>query len=206
MILLKFQDAKFQARFGGIIQQAKNPRTILLSAGREVGTRLKAHFRARDKSSANHLSERRSHFWLAVSRTVQNPQMEGENTVSVTINHPAFAQKVYGGTIRAKVAEALTIPVEERAYGRTTATFEAETGLKLFLLRTGKGAFQSAVLAVKDDTARGFTVEYILTKSVTQQADPEALPDKSAMELAILARAQRVLDRQIADEKPDTNP
>jgi hypothetical protein len=203
MISLTFNDTKFQARFGGIISQAKNPRAILMNAGREVNTRLKQHFRMRDQTSANQLSDRRSHFWRAVARMVQNPEQENANTVRVTINHPAFAQKVFGGTIRAKAAEALTIPVEERAYGRTTATFEAETGLKLFLIRTGHGAFQNAVLAVKDDNARGFTVEYILTKSVTQSADTEALPDKTMLEQAILARAQRVLDRQLAQDNPD---
>ena len=203
MITFTISDTKFQAKFGDVISQAKNPKAILLNAGREVGNLLKKHFRMRDRTTPNQLSERRSHFWLAVSRTVQNPELENANTVSVTINHPAFAQKVFGGTIRAKAAGALTIPVEERAYGRTTQTFEQETGLKLFLLRTGKGAFQNACLAVKDNNAKGFTVEYVLTKSVNQKADTEALPDKTQLELAVLARAQKVLDRQLADENPD---
>jgi hypothetical protein len=76
--------------------------------------------------------------------------------------------------------------------------------LKLFLIRSGKGAFQNALLAVKDPDGRGFTVEYLLTKSVTQSADPEALPDKTALEQAILARSQRILDRQIAKENPES--
>ena len=196
MIGLGFNDAKFQAKFGDIIVQTKNPHRMLLGAGREVGSLLKRHFIRKDRTEPNQLSERRSNFWLAVSRTVQQPEMENPTTVSVTISHPAFAQKVFGGTIRAKAAGALTIPVEERAYGRTAHVFEEETGLKLFLLRTGKGAFQNAVLAVKDNSAKGFTVEYILTQSVTQQADPDALPPKSALESAILARSQKVLDRQ----------
>ena len=202
MITLRFEDTKFQAEFSRKIAAAKNPRAILLNAGRAVGNQLKAHFRERDKFGANRLSERRSHFWLAVSRTVQAPYVLG-NTVTVVVNHPAIAQKVYGGTIRAKASGALTIPVEERAYGRTPATFEAETGLKLFLLRTGKGSFQNAVLAVKDAGGRGFTVEYVLKKSVTQPADTEALPPKSALEAAILLRAQKVLDRQMAGQNPD---
>ena len=54
--------------------------------------------------------------------------------------------------------------------------------------------------------AKGFTVEYILAKSVTQKADAEALPDKTMLELAILARSQKVLDRQVQGETPDPNP
>ncbi len=200
MITLSFNDTKFQAEFSRKITAAKNPRAILMSSGRTVGNLLKRHFRQKDKSEANRLSERRSHFWLAVSRTVQNPYVLG-NTVTVTVNHPAIAQKVFGGPIRAKAAGALTIPVEERAYDRSTHTFEQETGLKLFLVKTGKGPFANAVLAVKE--GKGITVEYILTKSVTQKADTDALPPKSQLEAAILMRAQKTLDRQMADENPE---
>jgi hypothetical protein len=136
--------------------------------------------------------------------SVQAPVQESPTTISVSISDPRFAQKLFGGPITAKAAGALTIPVEEKAYGRTTSTFERETGLKLFLIRSGKGAFQNALLAVKDPDGRGFTVEYLLTKSVTQSADPEALPDKTALEQAILARSQRILDRQIAKENPES--
>jgi hypothetical protein len=199
-----FNDAGFKAEFGRKIDAARNPRRLLLAAGRTVGNELKKHFLARDHNEPNKLSERRSHFWEAVARTVQQPQMEDANTISVSVNHPAFAQKVFGGRIKAKLAGALTIPVEERAYGRTTHTFEAETGLKLFLLRTGKSKFQNAVLAVKDTNAKGFTVEYVLAKSVDQKADPDALPPKSALEAAILAASQRALDLQLADKASES--
>jgi hypothetical protein len=201
VITLAFNDTRFQSKLGSVISQAKNPRALLLNAGREVGNQLKKHFQQRDRDDANHLSARRSHFWLAVSRTVQKPVVSGY-TVTVVINDPRFAQKVFGGKIVAKEAGALTIPVEERAYDRTTQVFEAETGLKLFLIKSGKGAFQNALLAVKDDSARGFTVEYLLTPSVNQPADADALPFKPLLEQAILASAQRVLDLQIAAENP----
>ena len=208
MITFTFQDAKFQAEFSRKISVVKNPRSMLLNAGREVSRRLKAHFRERDKSDANQLSERRSHFWLAVSRTVQNPVLEGANTVTVSINDPRFAQKVFGGKIVAKAAGALTIPVEERAYDRTTAVFEQETGLKLFLLKAGgtaSNSLENALLAVKEDGH--ITVEYLLTKSVDQKADPEALPDKTTLQRAILARSQRMLDQQMAAANPESvNP
>jgi hypothetical protein len=201
MITLTFDDAKFNAEFSRKIVAARNPLTILRGAGREVVNQLRSHFDRKDHDEPNKLSERRSHFWLAVRDSVQNPEVSG-NTVTVTINHPDFAQKVFGGKIEAKEAGALTIPEEERAYGRSTRTFEAETGLTLFLIKTGKGAFGNAVLAVKDNNAKGFTVEYLLTKSVNQKADTDALPDKSVLETAILRRSQRTLDRQMASDNP----
>ena len=194
MITIVFQRAGFTRDFSQVVGKVKNPSELLAAAGRELGNQLKKWFRAKDISEPNQLSERRSHFWLAVARTVSAPEMITDNSVAVTINHPAFAQKVFGGIIRAKAAGALTIPVEERAYGRTAATFERETGLKLFLIRTGKGAFQNAVLAVK--AGKGLIVEYVLKKSVFQQRDPNALPVASQLEAAILARAQSFMNNE----------
>ena len=206
MIALQFQDGKFQADFGAIIAKAKNPKAVLLNSGRELGNQLRAWFRQRDKTNVNQLSERRSHFWLQVAQSVNQPQMEGPTKISVTISDPRFAQKLFGGTISAKAAEALTIPVEERAYDRTAATFERETGLKLILLKTGgsaANALENAVLAVADpNDPKRLTIEYVLTKSVDQKADPEALPPKAQLEAAILSRAQRVLDREM--QNPNT--
>ena len=196
MLTIRLDKAGFTADFNKKITTAKNPRSVMVNSGRELANQLKRWFRQKDRNEANPLSKRRSHFWMAVARSVSQPQQAGYNSISVSITDPRFAQKVFGGVITAKVAGALTIPVEERAYGRTAATFEKETGLKLFLLRTGpKGSFEKAVLAVKE--AGGLTVEYILKRSVTQEPDPTALPPESLLEEAILARAQKVLDNEL---------
>ncbi len=195
MIAITYNRSEFVTGFQAKINATKNPKGMLRAAGREVNRQLKRHFRAKDRTGANRLSDRRSHFWNAVARSVQNPELEGRNTVSVSINDPRFAQRLFGGTIRAKLASALTIPVEERAYGRTAQTFEAETGLKLVLIRSGHGAFANALLAVAE--GGGLTIEYVLTPSVTQQADPTALPAQSFLEAAILERSQAVLDTEI---------
>ncbi len=194
MIRVQINSGSFNKQLGALLSRTKNPTGMLKVAGRELANQLKKWFRGKDSSSANKLSERRSHFWLAVANSVQNPEQTGFNAISVSVNHSALAQKVFGGTITAKRSRALTIPVEERAYGRTAATFEHETGLKLFLLRSGKGNFQNAVLAVKE--GKGFQVEYILTRSVTQSADQTALPPKGELEKAILARGQSFLENE----------
>lgn len=199
-----FNDAGFKIEFAKRIDAAKHPRRLLMGAGRAVNNELRKHFLSKDRTGANKLSEHRSRFWDQVARSVNRPQMENSNTVSVTISDARFAQKVFGGRIKAKAAAALTIPVEERAYDKTTHTFEVETGLKLFLLKTGKSKFQNAVLAVKDANAKGFTVEYILTPFVDQKADVDALPPKNALEAAILVASQRALDLQLADKPAES--
>ncbi len=196
MISLVMKREGFTKDFSALLGRTKNPVGMLKVAGREVANQLKTWFRRKDREEPNKLSDRRSHFWLAVSRTVGNPVQTGPTAISVTVAHPAIAQKVFGGTIRAKIASALTIPVEERAYGRTAATFEKETGLKLVLIKNGKGNFRKAVLAAVEDGK--LTVEYLLTPSVHQDADPTALPPKSDLEAAILKRANSFLQNEQA--------
>jgi len=198
MIELSFNDTQFQFEFGQKIAAVKNPRALLLGSGREVANRLRSHFADRDSENINRLApDRREHFWLQVRQSVQPPVQETPVSISVTIADPRFAQKLYGGTITAKEAGALTIPVSPEAYGRTARTFEAETGLKIFLVKIGGGKgsrFENAVLAAKENGK--LTVEYLLTPSVDQEADPDALPQKSDLEEAILARADRMIFRE----------
>jgi hypothetical protein len=204
MIQVNYNRQEFTLELQKKLDAATNPRAVLMASGREVGNQLKDWFRKKDRDEPNKLSPRREHFWLQVSRSVQNPVIQGARTVSVTINDPRIAQKVFGGTITAKRAGALTIPVSEKAYGRTAATFERETGLKLFLLKkktgtpgrgqTGPSNLERAVLAA---VVNGhIEVEYLLTKSVTQGPDADALPPEKDLEAAILKRAQAVVDRQ----------
>ena len=210
-LTFRFEDAAFRRRLNEIVGKTKRPEGMMRVAGRELGNQLKKHFRRRDEDSPNHLSERRSHFWLEIGRSVNDPQLESPTMVSVSISDPRFAQKLFGGTIRAKEADALTIPVEERAYDRRADTFERETGLKLFIVKIGgtkANNLENAVLAVSDPASPNhITVEYLLTKSVDQKADTEALPEKAKLESAIIARCQKALDRELQTPgQTGTNP
>lgn len=198
MIALQVNRAGFNKQFNELLAQARNPVQVLLVAGRELANQLKAHFRTKDQTDPNQLSPRREHFWLQIANSVNNPEQSGYNAVSVRVSDPRIAQKVFGGTITAKRAGALTIPVSEQAYGRTASTFEQETGLKLFLIKVGgtkANSLTNAVLAAKVNG--GMEIEYVLRQSVTQQADRTALPETSELEKAILARAQTTLERQL---------
>jgi hypothetical protein len=209
VITITVDSQQFQADFAAKLSVVRNPTAMLKAAGRELGNQLKKHFRARDETNVNRLApERREHFWLAVAQSVQAPVQEGALSISVTILDPRLAQKIYGGAIVAKNARALTIPETEEAYGRTAATFEAETGLKLFLIKVGgtkSNALENAILAAK--TGGGLMVEYVLTPSVVQEADPDALPEMGLLEAAILDRAQSVLNNQMrADARAAFEP
>jgi hypothetical protein len=197
MIALASRSADFQKRFGDIVAKSKNPRSILAAAGREGGNQLKKHFREKDRTEGNTLApDRRSHLWNKIAQSVQAPVIS-DRAATIDVTHPIIPQKVFGGPIIAKRAKALTIPISGEAYGRSTATFEQETGLQLFVLKkkndpNGRGGLLAAA------EGQGIKVHYLLTPRVDQEADPTALPEPTEFAGRILARAMTVLVRQIA--------
>lgn len=207
MTTITLTDAGTTVRLEQLGAQVGDPAALAAVVGREGVNRVKAHFRAKHRREPNRLNPgRRQNFWLGVAQSVSAPVISaGGTTVTISISDPRFAQKVFGGTITAKRAGSLTIPVSPDAYGRTTKTFEAETGLKLFLLRVGRkggSKFGNAVLA----TARGggIQVEYVLRRSVTQAADPTALPDRAEFQAALIQRAEQWAARNAAEANGQT--
>ena len=197
MIAIRPDASDFKVRFGNIVASCRRPRAILAAAGREGGNLLKKHFREKDQTNINSLApERRAHYWLGVSRAVQAPVVEGDTAVSITIADPTIAQKVFGGTIVAKRVQNLAIPESPEAYGRSPAVFERETGLKLFVLHVGgtkSNGQENIILAAA--VGQGIQVEYLLTHSVDQKADPDALPEEKQFAESILAKALEVQER-----------
>lgn len=211
MILVKVDSSNLKAKLPILLQQARNPRQVLLGVGREAGNQLKIHFRGKERTNVNKLNpDRRQHFWRTVSQSVQAPELKGSTSVTVAINDLRFAQKLFGGTIVAKRFQNLAIPVSPDAYGRSASdghggpgTFTRETGLKLFVLRQGGTAANSkGTIILATERGAGIEVEYVLKYSVNQKADPTALPDMSAgspFETALINRGQTILERQIKD-------
>ena len=196
--MISIRTTGIEQRAATIVAKAKNPRAVLLGMGREGANVLKNHFRQKDRTDINRLNpNRREHYWLGVSRGVQSPVVPTPTRVEIDINHPSIAQKVFGGPIVAKRVRNLSIPESPEAYGRTPATFERETGLKLVVLKTGPK--QTLVLAALRGAGQ-FEIEYLLTPRVNQKPDPTALPDEGKFADAVIERGQKVLDRQNAEE------
>lgn len=188
---------------GALLETAKRPAVVLKAMGRKGGTLLKQHFRAKDKNEPNWLSSRRSHVWLEVADGVQNPVLNAQGTqVMIAINHPIIRQKVFGGIIKPKNADYLTLPRSEEAYNRTAETFEKETGLKLIFMRAHSG---TAFLGTVRKEGGPLQVEYVLRKSVNQKPDPTALPEMGAFKTALLEQARVTLERQLRGQNPETN-
>lgn len=198
MIAVRVNDRDASARLERIGMRVKNPRAMLAEVGRRAGNELKKHFRGRDREP-NKLGGARTHFWLQVSRSVSAPRPTGSFGVSgvrIDVTHPGIAQKVFGGRIVPKRAQALTIPVHPAAHGRRASVLQNE-GIRLFLIKTGPSRL--GVLAAKNpEGGKGFTVYYVLSRGVDQEADPQALPPQGALQAAAVDQAERHLARLTA--------
>lgn len=176
-------------RLREIAAQLANPVALYKDAGRRVANDLRKHFAELDQKESPQHGARSTHFWAEVRDATGNPVMESDG-VSVSVNHLAFAQKVFGGTISAKNGKWLTIPIDPQAHGRRVAVYEEETGNKLFRplgRRLLMAAIDGAVVPV-----------YALATSVVQEADPQALPSEEEIEGAVVDTAERHLARMLA--------
>jgi len=152
------RDAQANGRLGAVL-------------GRAAANELKKHFRKRNQRG-NKLGGKRTNFWSAVAQSVQSPRSQGGGIV-IHISHPAIGQKVHGGTITATKANNLAIPIDPRAHGNSPRVFQ---GLKFAMIGGVK------FLGLRESI---FQALYVLKKSVTQDADPNALPKVSDMAAAL---------------------
>lgn len=177
MIAIELNEDSTVGQLRELLGRVRNPQGMLRAVAKRAEGELKAHFNRRDQDSPNKLGGKRTNFWAQVEKTVFSEVDDANGMVNLGVSHPAFAQKLYGGVIRAKSARALTIPVTAEAYGKTTAEFESVTGLRLFLIKPNN----TALLASRLEGAQGIKVQYVLKAEVNQEADAEALPDRERM-------------------------
>ena len=184
----------------------QNPRLITLWAAEAVTKRLRKHFGDRDQTR-NRLGGRATHLWRDIRKSTSTGPVTGGGKIGhVIISHPVFPQKLYGGDIKpGPDKSALTIPQTEKSYGLTTRDFEAETGLKLFVLKVGgtkANKFSHALLAAVEDGH--LVIEYALVPSVHQDPDPNALPPKEELAAVATAGAEAQIQSQLAALQPPT--
>lgn len=166
---------------------------LLKVLGRRAANDLKKHFRSRN-ARPNRLGGRRTNFWLEVARSVQSPVVVGATSVRVDITHPAYAQKLHGGTIRAKRGKFLTIPIHPEAHGRAASVLERELSVTLFRPARANGSLSRLLAAAEEDGT--ITVFYVLKESVTQKADPEAFPDRDTFTAGLVEEARKYTIRK----------
>jgi hypothetical protein len=196
VIGVRYNSAGLVTDMRRIVTTARNPRQILLVGGRRGAQLIRQNFLRKDRTESNRLGGRREHFWRQLANSVSAPVVEKPTEVTVEVTDPRAAQKVFGGEIRAKRVKNLAIPQTAEAYGRSPATFERETGLKLVFIRTRGGGILGTR---RSELSKFLQIEYVLTPRVKQDADPTALPAEAFLEREVVGAMQTALDRQLAN-------
>lgn len=134
----------------------------------DVAKMLREHFGKRE-SQGNKRGWPRKHFWAREGRQNTSVTSISAAGAEVTVASAAIAFKLKGGVIRAKRSRMLAIPLTARAY---KAGSPREGGFKdLFFVKAGG----RALLAIPGPR-KTIKPQYLLTPSVTQRPDPDAVP------------------------------
>lgn len=201
MIGLQINDQPALEALARIRAQVASPADLAAILGRRGSNELRSWFARRDVEDPSKLGSapggERQHFWLRVRDSVQSPRIsDGGGLITININDPAIAQKVFGGPITPKVAGALTLAIDPLAYGRTASVFEHETGIRLFLYvsRTTELAYLASTSGDRHGEQQ-LHVYYLLSPGVNQMPDPKALPPEEQFAAAIVETAQDYFDQ-----------
>jgi hypothetical protein len=170
-----------------IAREIGEPRRLMAPLGKQLEVDLRAHFQERD-ARPNARGFPKQHFWSRI-RTATVLTLVTAAKAVVTIAAPEFAHKVYGGTITPKRGGALSIPISPEAYRIGSAslfprplTQVSRKGKPPLLVETG-------VIG----KSKAWKLHYVLLKSVTHAADPDAWPKPEKLEASLLQRARAVL-------------
>jgi len=165
--------------------------TFMEAAAKAVQVKISEHLRAlQARGNVKGWPSRR--FFAggpdSVERRVGITQIESDRAV-ISIADPRFAHRISGGTVTAKRAQALAIPLTAQAYaaGGKGSLREAFPGLKLIKTR------ENALLATV--AKRGeITPHFVLKKSVTHAPHPEEAPDVEDLQAAARRAFLRALE------------
>lgn len=201
MITISIDSGETRNLLNQFRRSVDRPRDLLENSARAVTRKLKLHFAARDREG-NKLGGRKTHFWGDIGKSTNLGPVD-DHQASVIISDFRFAQKLHGGTITAKTPWPgsgfllLTIPVKPEAYARKVSVTRRETGLSLFFVGNAAGG----VIASRAEGSKDLNVFYACVPSVTQAADPRALPPGEELETAAVEAAQSYMTTKIQESQ-----
>jgi hypothetical protein len=191
-------DLSGETALGALSEGITRRKRMNAAIGKRGEAELREHFRERNLEP-NKRDWPKQEFWDRIRSATALSSYDDEGA-TITINDPAFPQKVYGGEIKPKEGKYLTLPAIAAAAGRSPRTFSnlepmirwmngtrraialvERQATQLVYSRTRKDGTQ----VVKKGAQVGGTVFYWLVLSVRQQRDPRALPDRAKFERAL---------------------
>lgn len=178
---------------------ARNRRGFMAALGKRGERELRAHFAKREREP-NKSGWPKQHFWARRIRANTVLTEVSANLAVIDIAAPEFRMKLHGGTITPKEAKFLAIPARREAAGKSPRSFG-----NLRFVPTRRGGLLVANAGFQGPLQRGIKrigsrqdgiVYYFLVKSVTQRADPHALPPPHSFAAALVSEGHAFLARE----------
>jgi hypothetical protein len=157
-----------------------------------------SHFFELDRTRANDLGGKRTHFYGDAAKATASEGTDSE--AIVTVAQQGIRQRLEGGEIHAKPGSWLTIPARGEAYGHRAREFHDLHFVKLkngnAMLIAGELTGATGKMDKKGNLiTRGGTEEgvvmYWLVKDVIQEKDPSVLPSEEKFAAVWKARSPR---------------
>ena len=174
-----------------------------------VETQYREHFISREQSHANKRGWKRQHFWKEASDATR-AEADAESG-RVIISKPGVALQRFGGTVVPSTRKYLTIPLSQKAYGRSALEFEDTFVWKspkgfLFISRKidvdkTKGMSRaekkktSARKLARMKKSKGQETLYLLLDKVNVTGDATALPSDESRQEVIRKHTGQYIER-----------
>ena len=173
-------------KVSNLIRLLGTARTINAIAARTGEGVIKGHLKNVPMTRRNKNNFPTTRFWGRAHRATRSTYTDASATV--TIDQPGVALQYYGGEVKAKKSQYLTIPVSANSYGHRASHFRDE---KTFCFTSKKG---NKFIARRP---RGGELEllYLLRKSANVPADKSVLPPLEEIKDAVVAKIKEATER-----------
>lgn len=198
---------KFLVNVTGMLTLRRDLNEVLAD---RLAFELRAHFKNKN-TVPNKMGADKTNFWAKVADDT-NVEEVTETGATVAVAEERFRLQLFGGTIFPKKAKALTIPLIVEARGESAASYQRDTGRKLFTIRGKKALFERTGAPATGEallgrvrrrngksksvglvTRTGIRPVFALARSATIKKDPTALPDTAALLTALQQEADDFL-------------
>ena len=186
--IILIPSATFEAELNAAAGRMRDTAAVTKVGANAVANKLKSHFRELNQQP-NKEGWAKSGFWAEIRDSVQ--VLTDGNAGVVQINDPRINLKIFGGTVTAKTAGALAIPLLDEFKGVLPSTFPRDH----FFFLPDKSGKNVGILAeaLGDHTIRA---AYLLRKSTTHAPQADALPPMDELRDIAVAAMKRYLERQ----------
>lgn len=167
-----------------VLGAAQRPRSVVQAGGKAMQVEISAHLR-RLQARGNRNGWPAQKFFTGPSGSVEKSVRISKITdtgAELTIADPRFAHLVNGGTVSARRAKHLAIPLTAEAYAAAGkgSIQSAVPGLKLVVLKSGLFLCRETKSGGKNSRPQ-ITPIFKLVKSITHKPHPDELPNPEAL-------------------------